>query len=136
MPYMPKAFIACCESGDRQVLVNLVARCGFRPMIATSTGDAISRLRKETSCIAFCHRELPGDGFKAVLKAAVEVAVPVVIASRLDDAQRYLEAMQLGAFDFICQPYSYSEVSALATAMLYSLSPLTAQPDSAKARVA
>lgn len=85
MPYMPKALIACCESGDRQVLVNLVARCGLKPMIATSTGDAISRLRKETSCIAFC---------------------------------------------------SYSEVSALATAMLHSLSPLTVQLDSAKARVA
>lgn len=136
MPYLPKALIACCECVDRQILADLVARCGFKPMIATSTSDAVSRLRSESTCIAFCHDELPGDGFKAVLKAAVEVAAPVVIASRLDDAQRYLESMQLGAFDFICLPYSCSEVSALATAMLRYLSPLTAQLDSATARVA
>lgn len=136
MPYLPTALIACCECADRKILADLVARCGFRPMIAPSTRDAISRLRSESSGIAFCQEELPGEGFKAVLKAAVEVAVPLVIASRLDDAQRYLESMQLGAFDFICLPYSYSQISALAAAMLHSVSPPTARLGSASTRVA
>jgi len=96
MAELPKALVACCECGNRQVLVRLVARCGLKPAIATSTSAAISMLVSEAVCVAFCHDNLSGEGFKAVLKAAKRVAVPVVVVSRLADPQRYLESMELG----------------------------------------
>jgi len=117
MAVQPKALVACCDCGNRQVLVRLVGRCGFKPVIATSTTDAVSMLGSEAVCVAFCQDDLPGDGFKAVLKAAKRLAVPVVVSSRLADPERYLESMQLGAFDFICLPYYDTEVATLAMAM-------------------
>jgi len=99
--------------------VKLVGQCGLKPEIATSTRDAVSLLGSEAVCVAFCQDDLPGDGFKAVLKVAKRVAVPVVVSSRLADPQRYLEAMELGAFDFICPPYYNAEVRALASAVLH-----------------
>jgi len=117
MKFQAKALVACCECGSRQELVNLVARCGLTPVVTASTSAAVLMLGSESVCIAFCQDDLPGDGFRSVLKKAQQVAVPVVISSRLDDTQRYLESMQLGAFDFICQPYYYPEVAALASAV-------------------
>src|SRR5271165_3795674 len=111
MAGQPKALVACCECGNRQVLARLVGQVGLKPVIATSSSDAV--------LVAFCQDDLPGDGFKAVLKAAKRLAVPVVVSSRLADPKRYLESMELGAFDFICTPYYNTEVAALATAMLH-----------------
>jgi DNA-binding NtrC family response regulator len=98
--------------------VGLIGQCGLKPVIATSTSDAVSLLGSEAVLVAFCQDDLPGDGVKAVLKAAKRVAVPVVVSSRLADPERYLKSMELGAFDFICVPYSNTEVTALALAML------------------
>jgi hypothetical protein len=88
MAYLPKALVACCECGHWQVLANFVMRCGFKPVIATSTSDPISMLSSKSLCVAFCQDDSPGDGFKAVLRAAQQVALPVVVSSRLADSQR------------------------------------------------
>ena len=119
MAGQPKALVACCECENRQVLARLVGQCGLKPVIATSTSDAVSLLGSVAVLVAFCQDDLPGDGGTAVLKAAKRVAVPVVVSSRLADPERYLESMELGAFDFICVPYSNTEVTALALAMLH-----------------
>lgn len=131
-----KALVACCECRNRQVLVDLVARCGLQPLIAKSTSEAVSMLGNESVCIAFCQDDLPGDGFRAVLKAAQQLAVPVIISSRLDDPLRYLELMQLGAFDYICLPYHYPEVAALATAVPHRFAPQAAEARPENVRVA
>jgi DNA-binding NtrC family response regulator len=136
MAYLSKALVACCECAHRQVLVKLVARCGLKPLIATSTSDAVSLLGRGSVCVAFCQDDLPGDGFKTVLKAADQAAVPVVICSRLADSSRYLESMQLGAFDFICLPYYYPEVAAVSAAMLHRFPPQTADLSALNLRVA
>lgn len=128
MAGLPKALVACCECGNRQVLVRFVVQCGLKPVIATNTSDAVSVLGSEAVCIAFCQADLPGDGFKAVLKAAKRVAVPVVVSSCLADPECYLESMELGAFDFICLPYCNSEVASLAVAMLGRFPPLRTTP--------
>lgn len=136
MAGLPKALVACCDGGNRQVLVGLVGRCGMRPVIATSTSDAILMLGSEAVCVAFCQDDLPGDGFKAVLKAGKRVAVPVVVSSRLADPERYLESMELGAFDFICLPYYSTVVAALASALRHTFPPHTAQPGALNVREA
>jgi len=136
MACRPKALVACCECGNRQMLVNLIARCGLHPVVATSTRDVVSKLGGESVCVAFCQDDLPGDGYKAVLKAAEQYAVPVVICSRLADTERYLESMQLGAFDFICSPYHSPEVSALALSTLRRFPPQTATSSPKSLRMA
>lgn len=136
MTFQPTALVACCECANRQTLVKLVSQCGLKPIIATRTNDAVAILGSESLCVAFCQDDLPGDGFKAVLKAAQEVAVPVVISSHLNDSERYLESMRLGAYDFICLPYYYPEVAALTTAAPHRLSPQTTKSRPVNVRVA
>ena len=136
MAYLSKALVACCECRHRQVLVNLITRCGLKPVIATNASDAIALLGSGAVCATFCQDDLPGGGFETVLKAANQAAVPVVVCSRLADSSRYLESMQSGAFDFICLPYYYAEVSAVAAAMLQRFPPQAANPSSSTVRVA
>ena len=118
MEGQPKALVACCECTNREVLVTLIAQAGLKPMIATNTSDAVSLLQSGTVAVAFCHDDPPGDGSKIVLNMARRYSVPVVVSSRLDDPKHYLEAMEAGAFDFICTPYLDTEVAALTRAML------------------
>ena len=119
MGELPKALVACCECGNLQILVRLVARCGLNPMVVTTTNDAVAILGDKAACVGFCQADLPGDGFKAVLKEARRVAVPLVVSSRPAHREHYLESMRLGAFDFICPPYYHTEVAALAMAMMH-----------------
>jgi len=95
MAYLSKALVACCECRHRQVLVNLITRCGLKPVIATNASDAIALLGSGAVCVTFCQDDLPGGGFETVLKAANQAAVPVVVCSRLADSSRYLESMLL-----------------------------------------
>src|SRR5271157_1371233 len=60
MAYLSKALVACCDCGHRKVLVNLVARCGLKPVIATSTREGVSLLGSGSVCVAFCQDDLPG----------------------------------------------------------------------------
>jgi len=136
MAGLPKALVACCDCGNREALVGLVGRCGLKPIIATSTRDAIAMLSSEAVCVAFCQDDLPGDGFKAVLKEAKRLAVPVVVSSRLADPERYLESMELGAFDFICLPYYSTVVAALASALRPKFPPHSAKPSALNVREA
>ena len=113
-----KALVACCECGQRQTLVRLLGQAGLNPVIGTSSSHAVSLLRSEAVAIAFCQDDLSGGGYKAVLEVAEQIAVPVVVCSRLADPKRYLVSMELGALDFICPPYGHAEVTALASAVL------------------
>jgi DNA-binding NtrC family response regulator len=135
MACWPRALVACCECGHRQMLVKILAGCGLNPVVAASTREAVSMLGVESLCVAFCQDDLPDDGFKAVLKASQQGAVPMVICSRLADPERYLESMQLGAFDFISSPYHSPEVSALAKAMLGRFPSQTATSNSNNLRM-
>jgi DNA-binding response OmpR family regulator len=121
MAGLPKVLVACCECRNRQALVRVVGQCGLKPVIAMNTREAVSLLGSEAVVVAFCQDDLPGDGFKTVLKVAKRVAVPVVVSSRLADPERYLESMELGAFDYICPPYYSAELGALASAMLHRI---------------
>ena len=76
MAGLPKALVACCECANRQVLVRVVGQCGLKPVIATSTSDAVQMLGSEAVLVAFCQDDLPGDGFKAVLKATKPLLCP------------------------------------------------------------
>jgi DNA-binding NtrC family response regulator len=62
--------------------------------------------------LVVCAADLADGSFREMLRAreVAEPKIPVVVASRRDDAAEYMEAMQLGAFDFIARPYRPSEL--------------------------
>ena len=65
--------------------------------------------------MVFCEGRLRDGSFRDLLRAAevAEARLPVVVASRLAETDEYLEAMRLGAFDFVARPYLQSEVESI-----------------------
>jgi DNA-binding NtrC family response regulator len=62
--------------------------------------------------VVFCEDRLPDGGFREILclVKANRPEVQVVVSSMLGDVHEYIEAMNLGAFDFIALPYRSSEI--------------------------
>ena len=71
-----------------------------------------SRLANQQIDLIFCATKLNDGSFREVLRALklAQPPVPVVVFSRVGDPEEYLEAMRLGAFDFLAPPYGPREV--------------------------
>ncbi len=62
--------------------------------------------------LIFCATQLNDGSFREVLRAMEfdQSRLPVVVFSRVGEPEEYLEAMRLGAFDFIAPPYRCSDL--------------------------
>jgi DNA-binding NtrC family response regulator len=112
MPDRMRALIACHDPESRRALSGLLSECGLETVVSSTVREVRAHLARHPLAVVFCGESLADGTFREVLRAAeaAQPHVPVVVASRLDDTQEYLEAMRLGAFDFIATPYRRSEV--------------------------
>lgn len=108
----PKVLLACTDPESRRILSSLLDQCGLKTVVSSSVRESRRILARGGVAMIFCEARLADGSFREVLRdaGAPEQKVPVVVASRLDDTNQYLEAMRLGAFDFIASPYRRSEV--------------------------
>jgi two-component system response regulator PilR (NtrC family) len=108
----PKVLLACTDPESRQTLNSLLGQCGMQTVVSSSVRESRRILARGGVAMVFCEARLADGSFREVLRqaGARHQRVPVVVASRLDDTNQYLEAMRLGAFDFIACPYRRSEV--------------------------
>ena len=108
----PRVLLACTDPDSRRALSSLLDQCGLKTVVSSSVRESRRILARGGVAMVFCEARLADGSFREVLHeaAAPEQKVPVVVASRLDDTNEYLEAMRLGAYDFITSPYRRSEV--------------------------
>lgn len=102
-------------SGDpetRRMLSEALRLSGAKLTSASSVAEARQLLARERPALVFCERRLADGSFRDVLRTqeVTQTGLPVVVASRLAETEEYLEAMRMGAFDFIAQPYHRGEV--------------------------
>ena len=102
-------------SGDpetRRMLSEALRPSGAKLTSASSVAEARRLLAREKPALVFCERRLADGSFHDVLRAQEvrQTGLPVIVASRLAETEEYLEAMRMGAFDFIAQPYRRGEV--------------------------
>ena len=104
--------VASSDAARRDALAGILVHCGLRPLIAISVNGVRTAFALGRVHLVFCEDELPGGGFRAVMQlaSAAAPAAPVIVCSRCGDLAQYLEAMEMGAFDFIAPPYRLSEV--------------------------
>ena len=107
-----RILLALPDHESRRVLASLLPRCGIEPIFASTVSETRALLCREPIALALCGTRLADGSFRDVLREArtARESVPVIVASPVHDAHLYLEAMNLGAFDFVAAPYRQHEV--------------------------
>jgi len=100
------------DVGNRTALVNILEECGLEPVIASNVEETGNILARRPTHVVFCEDNLPDGSFREILRLvrATRPDIQVVVSSKLGDVDQYIEAMNLGAFDFIAPPYRDADV--------------------------
>ncbi|MEO6709379.1 MAG: sigma-54 dependent transcriptional regulator, partial [Planctomycetota bacterium] len=95
------------DAGIRDALVERLAPCGFVITTAASGRDALTRMRAGVD-VVLLDLQLPhGDGL-FVLRGAreEEIEATVIVVTAHGTIERAVEAMRLGAYDFLQKPFA------------------------------
>jgi two-component system response regulator PilR (NtrC family) len=107
-----RVLIALADPASRRKLSNLLPQDDVEPVFASTMREARAVLTHEPVALVVCEDSLRDGSYRDLLPVARTTRhdVPVVVASRVDNPEEYLEAMKLGAFDFVAQPFTRTEV--------------------------
>lgn len=108
-----RAIIACADPEIQQLLISVLGEFGLQPVLSTTLDDAKALLIQEETALAFSQTSFGEGSFREVLRAADGLGsrVPVIVCSEFYDKDIYIEAMALGAFDYLAFPYRREEVA-------------------------
>src|SRR5882724_11701946 len=100
------------DVGNRTALVDILEECGLEPVIASNVKETSNILARRPTHVVFCEDNLPDGSFREILRLvkATRPESQVVVSSKLGGVDEYIEAMNLGAFDFIVPPYRDADV--------------------------
>ena len=107
-----KALIISGDTEGASVLATFLRACGMKAIPCESVQECRDALESGDVALVFCDPCVKDGDYREVMRlsAASQVHPPVVVTSRLDDTSQYLEAMRLGAFDFMARPFRRSEI--------------------------
>jgi two-component system response regulator AtoC len=112
-----QAFVVDDETNLRESLAELIAGEGFRVAHAGGGQEAIESLRSGavTPDVVFLDVRTPRMDGLAVLREIQDeqlTTAPVIIISAYGDSSKIIEAMRLGAYDYITKPLDAGEIVA------------------------
>ncbi|MGC1782272.1 MAG: sigma-54 dependent transcriptional regulator [Acidobacteriaceae bacterium] len=114
---MSEVFIVDDDHNFRETLRELLADAGYQTLVATNAEEAITLLQTTTPDLTLCDWKMPGGGGEQFLKSlqseGLLTTMPVIILTAHGTGPNALQAMQLGAYDFITKPLDIDQ--ALAT---------------------
>jgi DNA-binding NtrC family response regulator len=97
----------------QQAFASALSPCGLAPILASSVQEALAILSSHPVSLFFCSDELPDNGLDDLIRQTSlgpRKRVPVVVVSRLDDWERYLDFLHYGAFDYVLYPLIWGEI--------------------------
>jgi len=111
-PEPQKVLVISCDAEGTSVLGAFLRACGMKAVFCESVQECRAALEPGDVTLVFCDSCLKDGDYREVMRLAAASGVhpPVVVTSRLDDTSQYLEAMRLGAFDFMARPFRRSEI--------------------------
>lgn len=90
----------------------ILRQAGCQVHARSSYGEALSCLTSEQFDLVIVEQGSPGFQGKTILQRAIEIDrhLPVLVLTRCLDVGCYLEAMQLGAVDYLEEPIKVSDL--------------------------
>jgi two-component system, NtrC family, response regulator AtoC len=111
---MAKVLVIDDEANLRKVLAALLRRDGYEVTVAQDGAEGLVELEKNGADVVVTDLVMPKLGGMDVLKAVNATApeVPVIIITAHGTVDSAVEAIKLGAFDYVTKPFDQSELSA------------------------
>jgi DNA-binding NtrC family response regulator len=114
---MAEVLIVDDDHNFRETLRELLADAGYQTLVATNAEEAITLLQTAAPDLTLCDWQMPGGGGEQLLKRlqseGLLTTMPVIILTAHGTGPNAMQAMQLGAYDFITKPLDIDQ--ALAT---------------------
>src|SRR3984885_8773705 len=105
---MSEVLIVDDDRNFRETLRELLADAGYQTLVATNAEEAITLLQTTAPDLALCDWKMPGGGGEQFLKSihagGLLTTMPVIILTAHGTGPNAMQAMQLGAYDFIPKP--------------------------------
>lgn len=96
----------------RSLQINLEAR-GYEVMTAESGEEAIQIIHHRLPDLALVDLLLPGmDGIELTKHLCETFQIPVIILSAIGEEKKKIEALEVGADDYVTKPFSMEELTA------------------------
>jgi nitrogen regulation protein NR(I) len=117
---MNRIFIVDDDEGLIHFLGRLFEKQGYRVSSATDGASALEVLKKERFDLILLDYKMPGlsglDTFKQIRKAHHKT--PVIIITAYGTTETAIEAMKLGAYDYLLKPFDTGELKRIAAEAL------------------
>ena len=98
--------LAGSDIQSEELLISLLRQKGLVPIPSSSLQETQYLLARNETALAICHASSRDGTFRDLLKSlGSRSKVPVIICADSYDPRLYLEAMELGAFDYFTYPY-------------------------------
>jgi two-component system, NtrC family, response regulator AtoC len=111
---MAKVLVIDDEANLRKVLAALLRRDGYEVTVAQDGASGLAELERNGADVVVTDLVMPKVGGMEVLKTVNATApeVPVIIITAHGTVDSAVEAIKLGAFDYVTKPFDQTELSA------------------------
>ncbi|MGH9392757.1 MAG: response regulator, partial [Terriglobales bacterium] len=115
MPANPHIVVADEQSAIREICTSVAEQLGYRASGVSSGREALACWDKDSPDVLVCDVRLPDMGGVELLKRLKQVApaVPVLLMTAYGTVGTAVEAMKLGACDYITKPFEIEEMRLL-----------------------
>jgi DNA-binding NtrC family response regulator len=102
----PTVLLVLEEPRDLEIYGTFLRHRGYETLLYTSPGEAINSLETEPISLVIVSQDTPTFEGRQVLERSLRLhpEVPVLVVARVLDMHYYLEAMDLGAIDYLERP--------------------------------
>ena len=108
----PTVLVVDDDPDARAALATILATEGFQPISATDGETAVDRVASEPPAVVLLDRIMPGlDGIETLRRLkAIAPQVPVIIVTGYGDTASAVQAMKLGAYDYLTKPLQIDQI--------------------------
>src|ERR1700747_717192 len=102
------------EANRRKTLAEILSARGYSVLEADDGTTAVEILRDTTPDLIFSDWKMPQMGGEKLLQhlrgAALLASIPVIVITAFGSSHSAIEAVRLGAYDFVMKPFDLDEI--------------------------